>query len=134
MKTLQFDKFHKSPGEVNIQLIRNATLVVKYNGYKILVDPMFSEKGAFNSFAGKENNPTIDLKVSTSDITRSLDLVLVTHTHSDHFDVAASQALDESVTLFHQPSDTAYFQNAQFVNARSILDRIEMERHRNYQG
>lgn len=109
-----------SSAQVSIRLIRNATLVIDYHNRKILVDPMFSEKGAFRSFAGIQKNPTIDLKVPIEEITSSLDLVLVTHTHPDHFDEAASKALDKSLTLFHQPADTAYFKTEQFTNAKSI--------------
>jgi L-ascorbate metabolism protein UlaG (beta-lactamase superfamily) len=82
---------------------------------------MFSGKGAFESFAGIEKNPTVDLMVTVADITEALDFVLVTHTHADHFDKAASDALEKSVILFHQPSDTAYFENEQFQHAEAIV-------------
>lgn len=109
-----------SRAQTTMQLIRNATLVISYNGHKLLVDPMFSEKGAFQSFAGIQKNPTVDLKVPITEIISSLDLVLVTHTHPDHFDEAATMTLNKSVLLFHQPSDTAYFKNEKFINAQSI--------------
>ncbi len=114
-----------SSAQTSVQLIRSATVVINYNGQKILVDPMLSEKGAFQSFAGVEKNPTIDLKVPVSEIVNSLDLVLVTHSHPDHFDKAASEILDKSILLFHQPADTMYFKNEQFVNAKSISDKTE---------
>ncbi|RPE08872.1 MBL fold metallo-hydrolase [Chitinophaga lutea] len=105
-----------------LQLIRNATLVLQYAGRKILVDPMFFPKDAYDSLAGIARNPTIDLTVPVDAITRDLDGVLVTHTHRDHFDAAASQALDKSITLLHQPADEAYFEKENFTNAAKITD------------
>jgi L-ascorbate metabolism protein UlaG (beta-lactamase superfamily) len=109
-----------SAAGASFQLIRSSTVVLNYNGRKILVDPMLSEKGALQSFAGIARNPTVDLTVPVAGIISAVDVVLVTHSHADHFDQAASDLLDKSVTLFHQPSDTAYFEKEQFVNARPI--------------
>ncbi|MCY9191105.1 MBL fold metallo-hydrolase, partial [Bacillus mojavensis] len=35
---------------MNIQQIRNSTLVVEYAGKKFLIDPMLAEKGAYPPF------------------------------------------------------------------------------------
>lgn len=104
----------------SIQLIRNAALVINYAGKKILVDPMLAPKDAYDSFTGAARNPTVDLPLSVEEITKNVDLVLVTHTHRDHFDPAASQALDKSVKLINQPADDAYFKNEGFVNAETV--------------
>src|SRR5690606_35312548 len=108
----------------SVRLIRSSTLVIRYKGQKILLDPMFSAKGSFPSFAGRAENPTIDLKVPVDEVLDELDFVLVTHTHPDHFDQAASNILDKGIPLFHQPSDEEYFKYELFRNARSILERI----------
>lgn len=100
-----------------LQLIRNATLVIEYAGKKILVDPMFSPKGALQSFAGIAKNPTVDLKMPIKEIVDGLDLVLVTHTHPDHFDPAASNALVKSIQLLNQPADKAFFTKEGFTKA-----------------
>ncbi|MCF2443368.1 MBL fold metallo-hydrolase [Dyadobacter sp. CY345] len=104
-----------------LQLIRNATLVIEYAGKKILVDPMLSSRGAFESFAGIEKNPTVDLKIPVKEIIDGVDLVLVTHTHVDHFDPAASNALVKSVQLLNQPADKEFFTKEGFTKA-AILD------------
>lgn len=103
-----------------VQLIRNATLVLEYSGKKILVDPMLSPKGAIESWAGIQTNPTVELKVPIKDIVKSLDLVLVTHTHDDHFDKVASKTLDKSIALIHQPADKAFFEKERFTNATAL--------------
>lgn len=112
----------KSSSKASVQLVRNATLVIDYAGKKILVDPMLSPKGAFQSFAGIEKNPTIDLKMPISEITGGVDLVIVTHSHVDHFDAAASNALDKSVHLINQPADKDFFNKEGFTKA-AVLDQ-----------
>jgi L-ascorbate metabolism protein UlaG (beta-lactamase superfamily) len=108
----------------SIQFIRNATLILHYSGKKILVDPMFFPKGAFDPIAGKERNPTVALPISVEEIIKDIDSVLVTHTHPDHFDPVAMEALDKSIKLFNQPADEEFFKNAGYTNAETITDSI----------
>lgn len=100
-----------------VQLVRNATLLIEYGGKKILVDPMLSPKGAIDSWAGIQRNPTIELKMPVEDVVKGVDLVLVTHTHEDHFDKVASGTLNKSIELMIQPADKEYFQKEGFNNA-----------------
>jgi L-ascorbate metabolism protein UlaG (beta-lactamase superfamily) len=108
-----------------VSLIRNATLVVEYAGQKILVDPMLSTKGTIESWGGVERNPTVELKMPVAEIIQNLDLVMVTHTHADHFDEAASKALDKSIELINQPADQEFFQKQGFTNAQTLVDGRE---------
>ena len=109
----------------SVRLVRNATLVVEYAGQKILVDPMLSPKGAIESWGGVERNPTVELQMPVAEIIQNLDLVVVTHTHADHFDEAASQALNKSIALINQPADQEFFQKQGFTNAQTIVDGWE---------
>ncbi|WP_018477361.1 MBL fold metallo-hydrolase [Pontibacter roseus] len=110
----------KADTKASLQLVRNATLIIEYAGQKILVDPMLSPKGGFQSFAGIERNPTVELKMPVSEITKGLDLVMVTHSHPDHFDEAASKTLDKSVQLINQPADRDFFKKEGFINAETL--------------
>lgn len=110
----------------SIQLIRNATLVIQYAGKKILVDPMLLPKDSFNPFAGKAKNPTVELPLSAEEIIKDIDLVLVTHTHTDHFDPMAAKLLDKSIKLFNQPADKEYFAKANFSNAETVEDHTTL--------
>lgn len=107
----------------SVQLIRNATLIIHYGGHKILVDPMFSPKGAIESWAGIAKNPTVDLKLSTSEIMDSVDLVLVSHTHPDHFDEAANELLNKSVKIINQPADMDFFKTKGFSNSETLAHK-----------
>jgi L-ascorbate metabolism protein UlaG (beta-lactamase superfamily) len=88
----------------SIQLVRNATLVVNYAGKKVLVDPMLMPKDSFDPLAGKALNPMVGLPASIEEIIKDVDLVLVTHTHPDHFDPVASANLNKGIKLINQPA------------------------------
>ncbi len=118
--TLSFGQT-KSSTKPTLQLVRNATLLLEYNGKKILVDPMLSPKGAIESWAGIQTNPTVELTSPVSEIVKGVDLVLVTHVHADHFDAAASKILDKSIALINQPADEVFFEKEGFSNA-VVLD------------
>lgn len=104
----------------SIRLIRNATLILQYAGKKILVDPLLAAKGAYDPFAAGERNPTVDLPLPVNDIIRDIDLVLVTHTHSDHFDAVAKEVLPKAIKLIHQPADEEYFKKTDFINTEIL--------------
>ena len=82
---------------MKIQLIRNATLKLEYNGKTILVDPMLGDKGAYDPFVGGPRNPTVELPIPAGEVVKGTDLVLITHTHPDHIDPPAVAALDKKL-------------------------------------
>ncbi|GAB3812576.1 MBL fold metallo-hydrolase [Pontibacter rugosus] len=106
----------------SIQLVRNATLLINYAGQRILVDPMLMPKDTIDPFAGKARNPMVALPMAIEEIVKGIGLVLVTHTHPDHFDQVAAETLDKSIKLLNQPADEAYFQKANFTNAETVQD------------
>lgn len=110
----------KSDTKPTVQLVRNATLVIDYAGKKILVDPMLSQKGAIDSWAGIQKNPTVELTMPVEEIVKDIDLVIVTHTHEDHFDKPASSTLNKSVELIMQPADKEFFKKEGFINATVV--------------
>ncbi len=113
--------------KTDIQLIRNATLIIHYGGHKILVDPMLSPKGAIESWAGIARNPTVDLKMPLEQIINGVDLVLVSHTHEDHFDDAANKVLSKSVKIINQPADRKFFSSRGYINAETLEHKTKWE-------
>ncbi|QNF32202.1 MBL fold metallo-hydrolase [Adhaeribacter swui] len=108
----------------SIQLVRNATLILNYAGVKILVDPMLMPKDTIDPFAGKARNPLLDLPISVEEIIKDVNLVLVTHTHPDHFDAVASQVLSKSIDLVNQPADEEFFKKENFTNAQTVQNQL----------
>lgn len=84
-----------------------------------MVDPLLATKGAFDPFAGGERNPTVDLPASVNDIIKDVDLVLVSHTHPDHFDKVAMEILPGTVKLINQPADEEFFEKSKFSKHRN---------------
>jgi L-ascorbate metabolism protein UlaG (beta-lactamase superfamily) len=66
---------------MNIQQIRNATLVVQYAGKKFLIDPFLAEKGTYppfpNSLRQDQKNPLVSLPTSIDNIMLSLSLICI---------------------------------------------------------
>jgi L-ascorbate metabolism protein UlaG (beta-lactamase superfamily) len=111
---------------LRIRQIRNATLVVEYSGKRFLVDPYLAGKGAYPGFRGGPNqhlsNPLVDLTVSTDEIL-DVDAVIVTHTHSDHWDEAARNLVPKDMLIFAQNErDAATIQGAGFSNTRVLTE------------
>jgi L-ascorbate metabolism protein UlaG (beta-lactamase superfamily) len=118
--------------DMDIQLIRNATLVVQYAGKKFLIDPMFAEKGTYPPFPNSprqdQNNPLNDLPTSIGNIINDIDAVIVTHLHYDHWDEAAIKALPKGIKLFAQnEEDAAEIRNAGFQNVEVLQEDTVFE-------
>ncbi|WP_368298520.1 MBL fold metallo-hydrolase [Cytobacillus firmus] len=112
---------------MNIQQIRNATLVVNYAGKKFLIDPFLAEKGTYppfpNSLRQDQNNPLTELPASIDEIIHNVDAVIVTHLHLDHFDDAAKQALPKDIKMFVQnEEDAAEVKNTGFNNIEVLRE------------
>lgn len=107
-----------------IQLIRNATVVVKYGGTEFLVDPILADKGTYPGFEGTANshlrNPLVDLPVPLETLIKP-DAVILTHLHLDHWDTVAMNILPKNVPLFAQNNEeTTIVQGQGFTNVKTL--------------
>lgn len=121
---------------MNIQQIRNATLVVEYAGKTFLIDPMLAEKGTYPPFPNSprqdQKNPLVSLPTSVDHIINNLDAVIVTHLHLDHFDDAAKDMLPKDIKMFVQNEEDAKevrnagFQNVEVLTTDTDFDGIQL--------
>lgn len=106
---------------MRITLARNATLLVEVPGLRILVDPMLGAKGSqkqFRSLSSVARNPLVELTLPVDRLT-DVDVVAVTHTHSDHWDLAAASLLRRDVPVIAQnETDEEEFSVAGFSDVR----------------
>ncbi len=107
---------------MQIQLIRNATLRLTYNNHIILIDPYFAPKHSLPSFADKSKNPTVELPIDTTSIMNGVELVIVSHLHTDHFDSVAKTLLPKNLPLLCQSGDETAIREAGFQNVQPLED------------
>ncbi|KAA6481695.1 MBL fold metallo-hydrolase [Bacillus swezeyi] len=129
---------------MNIQQIRNATLIVEYADKTFLIDPMLAEKGTYppfpNSARQDQNNPLVSLPASIDDIAKNLDAVIVTHLHLDHFDDAAKEMLPKNIKLFVQNAADAEevrnagFQDVEVLTEDTVFEDIQLIKTRGEHG
>ncbi len=113
---------------MRLQLIRHATLLIEYAGHSLLVDPMLDEVGArppIQNSPNPRNNPLVSLPISPQEFLSKIEAILVTHTHSDHWDSTAEKLMAKSLPLFSQPEDEAKFQADGFTAVRPIQKSLE---------
>ena len=96
---------------MEITLVRSATLVVRFAGHTLLVDPMLGDAGCMppvENTANPRRNPLVGLPFNEGELASLLgriDAVLVTHTHKDHWDAAAIEAIPKATPVVCQPED-----------------------------
>ncbi|HZQ22435.1 MAG TPA: MBL fold metallo-hydrolase [Terriglobales bacterium] len=108
---------------MHLRLIRHATLIVDYAGQKILVDPMLDDVAARPPIENSPNprkNPLVPLPMPAEEAIRGVTAVLVTHTHSDHWDSMAAKLLPKHLPLFGQPEDENKFRSQGFKELRPV--------------
>lgn len=111
---------------MQVQQIRNATLVIEYAGKRLLVDPLLAEQGAYPGFAGTANshlaNPLVGLPVPLDELL-DVDAVVVTHLHADHWDDAARRLVPRGLPIFAQNAhDAALLRADGFEDVRVFGD------------
>lgn len=120
---------------MNLRLLRHATTVVNYGGRKILVDPMLGDVGASHPIPTRNpgkgrRNPLTPLPVDTNElqsILSSIDAVLVTHTHRDHWDDAAKELLPKHLPILCQAEDGQTLNSSGFNNLVPITNDAQWE-------
>lgn len=116
-----------SAASVEVQQIRNATVKIDFAGTTFLVDPMLSPQGAFPGFEGtyrsELRNPLVELPLSVKDVLHSVEAVVVTHTHLDHWDEAAQQQIPKNLPVFVQnEADAKTIRGQGFQDVRVLKD------------
>lgn len=90
---------------MQIQLIRSATLRITYAGHTFLIDPYLAAKHTLPSYAGNSRNPLVDLPCTPQEVLTGIEMVVISHLHSDHFDQAARDVLARDLPIYCQPGD-----------------------------
>ena len=105
---------------MQLELIRNATLKVTYGGHILLIDPYFAPRHSLPSFTGRSPNPMTELPRSIDDILQGVELVIVSHLHTDHFDAVAKERVPKTLPILCQPGDEGRIRDASFTNVTPL--------------
>lgn len=116
---------------MHITQVRNATMLIQAAGKRILVDPMLGAKGSFGAAPttadNKQRNPLVDLPMPLSELL-DVDVVIITHTHPDHWDEAAAALLPRQLPVIVQNSDDAEsLQENGFSDVRVLDSTVTLE-------
>lgn len=120
-------------GSMRIRFVRHATLVFEMDGTKVMVDPMLAAAGTTGPVPDTPNewrNPLVDLPfddVGTLDLLEETDVVLVTHTHNDHWDGRARDLIPKRTPILCQPEDWEKISSAGFRQVTPVEDGLEWE-------
>ena len=115
----------QSDRTVRVRLLRHATCVIHYAGRTLLVDPMLGDQGVMPPIARTPNprpNPLVSLPIPVTGVLQGIDAVLVTHTHSDHWDAEATARIPRDTRILIQPPDAAKFAGWGFSAVQPVAD------------
>ena len=97
---------------MEIQQIRNATIVVNYADKKWIIDPWFQKKGMGMSAPSpdlekaKLPSPMVELPMPVEKIMAGVDAIVVTHIHPDHFEPETAAMLKKQIPVFVPDENT----------------------------
>lgn len=109
---------------MKMQLIRNATLCLTYGGHTFVIDPYLAPKHSLPSYTGTSLNPLVDLPVSRQAVIEGIEMVVVSHLHTDHFDRVAQEQLPKKTTIFCQPGNEDQIREMGFLEVIPVTTEI----------
>jgi L-ascorbate metabolism protein UlaG (beta-lactamase superfamily) len=109
---------------MKIQLIRNATLRMEYAGQRLVIDPYLAPKHSRPSYTGRSPNPLVDLPCPPQDVIAGIDLAIISHMHSDHFDPAAEELLPKNTPILCQPGDETQIAAMGFSRVTPVMENL----------
>ncbi|NUP08198.1 MAG: hypothetical protein HOW73_19285 [Polyangiaceae bacterium] len=116
--------------EMELRLIRSATTEITYGdgdgSVTLLVDPIVADQGTEEPifFSNDKKIPMIPLPVDKHRLIGSIDAVLITHDHPDHFDKEAERILPKDTLIFCQPYDEEGLRKKGFTNLKVVVDEV----------
>ncbi|RKQ92829.1 L-ascorbate metabolism protein UlaG (beta-lactamase superfamily) [Solirubrobacter pauli] len=108
---------------MKLTLIRHSTLRMDVAGHTLLVDPQLDPAGAREAVPNTPNprrSPLVNLPEPAEAVVASIDAVLLTHTHQDHWDATARELIAHDTPIFCQPADAERLHADGYIDARPV--------------
>ena len=116
---------------MKLTLVRHATLLIETSEGRVLVDPMLRAAHSTPPIENTPNqvrNPLVELPRPAGEIVQDVDLCVVTHLHSDHFDDAADAVLPRDIPILTQPESAAELEARGFTDVATERAGFAMTR------
>ena len=117
--------------EDRYQHIRSATGKLYYAGEVFLIDPLLAKKGVYPGFPMTKRselfNPLTELPMPIEEILKDVTCVMVTHTHSDHWDLYAEAYIKKDLPIYVQHAADANFIRVKGFKNVKVLGRGMMQ-------
>ncbi len=101
-----------------LTFIGHSTLLLKVNGLNILTDPIFSNQ-PFPAFFFKR---ALQPGMKVSDLPK-IDIILISHAHTDHYDKRSLKKLNKDATVFAPPGYAKRIRKIGFTNVQELNGR-----------
>jgi L-ascorbate metabolism protein UlaG (beta-lactamase superfamily) len=106
--------------DLRVTFVNHATVLIQTDGLNILTDPIWSERASPVSWAGPKRHRPPGIRFEDLP---PIDIVLISHNHYDHLNIETLVRLNAE----HQPRFVCGLGNRALLNARGILDVIELD-------
>jgi L-ascorbate metabolism protein UlaG (beta-lactamase superfamily) len=114
-------------GRLRLTFINHSTTLIQMDGVNILTDPVWSERVSPASFVGPRRHRSPGIRF---DDLPPIDLVLVSHNHYDHMDVATLHRLRRNIPIV-TPLGNAALLRRYGIHGAIDLDWWETTQHAN---
>ena len=105
---------------MDLRLIRNASLRIRYGGVSLLIDPDLAPRHSRPSFRGVFPNPMVALPVPPEEVIEGAEAIVVSHLHADHFDAVARELLPRRLPPFCRFGDEVAIREMGFGDVRPL--------------
>jgi len=117
---------------MQIHFLRHATFILELKSTQLLIDPMLSKAKTLDSIPKSANklNPMVELPLSDFELSKVLGQitgVLVSHTHSDHWDPEARNLLPKDIPILCQQPDVSKISGAGFTNITTLQNELSWQ-------
>ncbi len=107
-------------GRGSIFFVGTATVVIRYAGFTILTDPNFLHAGdhvhlGYGLTSVRKTDPAVEIEDLPS-----LDFVLLSHLHGDHFDRVVERKLNRATPIISTRHASRYLQKVGFTQTHSL--------------
>lgn len=92
----------------------------EYAQRKFLTDPYFASLHSLPSYTGRSQNPMVELPCAPQEVIADIEMVVVSHLHSDHYDTAAQEILPKNLPIFCQPGDEQTIESHGFLSVTPV--------------